>query len=83
VPAEFCRVVVSKIVSNFSRDYLVGNKSKVPIRRIIMIEQARTDAEFLEWVRIAYALGIEPSKLAEAQEEIEKNLSQGKTGPHS
>ena len=46
-------------------------------------EQARTDAEFLEWVRIAYTLGIKPSKLAEAQEEIEKNLSHEKTGSDS
>jgi ribosome-binding protein aMBF1 (putative translation factor) len=61
----------------------VSKRSKVPVRRIIQIEQARTDAEFLEWVRIAYALGIKPSKLAEAQEEIEKNLSQRKTGSDS
>jgi ribosome-binding protein aMBF1 (putative translation factor) len=61
----------------------VSKRSKVPVRRIILIEQARTDAGFLEWVRIAYALGIKPSKLAEAQEEIEKNLSQRKTGSDS
>ena len=61
----------------------VSKRSKVPVRRIILIEQARTDAEFLEWVRIAYALGSKPSKLAEAQEEIEKNLSQRKTGSDS
>jgi ribosome-binding protein aMBF1 (putative translation factor) len=54
----------------------VSKRANVPVRRIILIEQARTDAEFLEWVRIAYALGIKPSKLAEAQEEIEKHLSQ-------
>jgi hypothetical protein len=48
-----------------------------------LIEQGRTDAGFLEWVRIAYALGIKPSKLAEAQEEIEKKLSLEKTGSDS
>ena len=58
----------------------VSKRANVPVRRIILIEQGRTDAGFLEWVRIAYALGIKPSKLAEAQEEIEKNFSQGKTG---
>ena len=57
----------------------VSKRANVPVRRIILIEQGRTDAGFLEWVRIAYALGIKPSKLAEAQEEIEKNFSQGKT----
>lgn len=61
----------------------VSKRANVPVRRIILIEQGRTDAGFLEWVRIAYALGIKPSKLAEAQEEIEKNLSQGKTGSDS
>jgi len=61
----------------------VSKRSKVPVRRIILIEQGRTDAGFLEWVRIAYALGIKPSKLAEAQEEIERNLSHEKTGSDS
>ncbi len=61
----------------------VSKRSKVPVRRIILIEQARTDAGFLEWVRIAYALGIKPSKLAEAQEEIEKKLRWEKTGSDS
>jgi transcriptional regulator with XRE-family HTH domain len=61
----------------------VSKRANVPVRRIILIEQGRTDAGFLEWVRIAYALGIKPSKLAEAQEEIEKNFSQGKTGSDS
>jgi hypothetical protein len=55
----------------------VSNKSGVPVRRIIQIERGMTDAEFLEWVRIAYALKIKPSKLAESQEEIEKNLMEG------
>ena len=31
----------------------VSKRSKVPVRRIILIEQGRTDAGFLEWVRIA------------------------------
>ncbi len=61
----------------------VGKGANVPVRRIILIEQGRTDAGFLEWVRIAYALGIKPSKLAEAQEEIERNLSHEKTGSDS
>jgi transcriptional regulator with XRE-family HTH domain len=61
----------------------VSKRSKVPVRRIILIEQGRTDAGFLEWVRIAYGLGIKPSKLAEAQEEIEKKLSLEKTGSES
>jgi hypothetical protein len=61
----------------------VSKRASLPVRRITLIEQARTDAGFLEWVRIAYALGIKPSKLAEAQEEIEKNLNQGKTASDS
>lgn len=61
----------------------VSKRASVPVRRIILIEQARTDAGFLEWVRIACALGIKPSKLAESQEEIEKNLLAGQTPIHN
>ena len=52
----------------------VSKRSGVSVRRITLIERGAVDAEFLEWVRIAYALGIKPSKLAESQEAIEKNL---------
>jgi hypothetical protein len=52
----------------------VSKRSGVPVRRITLIERGAVDAEFLEWVRIAYALRIKPSKLAESQEAIEKNL---------
>jgi ribosome-binding protein aMBF1 (putative translation factor) len=63
--------------AGMSRQQLT-RKSGVPLRRIILVERALVDVQFTEWVRIAYAVHIKPSKLAEEQERIEKNLLDAK-----
>ncbi len=63
--------------AGMSRSQL-SRKSGVPMNTLILAERAQINMPLTDFVRVAYALRVKPSVLAEGQERIEQNLSEGK-----
>jgi ribosome-binding protein aMBF1 (putative translation factor) len=63
--------------AGMSRSQL-SRKSGVPMNNLILAERAQVNMPLTDFVRVAYALRVKPSVLAEEQERIEQNLSEGK-----
>jgi ribosome-binding protein aMBF1 (putative translation factor) len=58
--------------------HTLSKKSGVPLKTLIQVERHQTNVGFIEFVRISFALKILPHVLTQEQEQIERNIREGR-----